>query len=44
MGRLYVKAGRYQDPVSPADIAPSLASLVGLPMPGVDGRVLRAVP
>jgi Type I phosphodiesterase / nucleotide pyrophosphatase len=44
MGRPYVKAGRYHDPVSPADIAPSLASLVGLPMPGVDGHVLRAVP
>ncbi len=35
------KAGRYSTPASPADLAPTLASLVKLPMPGVDGRVLR---
>jgi hypothetical protein len=34
------KAGRYRDVASPADIVPTLASLVGVPMPGVDGRVL----
>ncbi len=42
MGRPFVKAGRYRDPASPADIAPTLAALVGLPMPAVDGHVLRA--
>jgi predicted AlkP superfamily pyrophosphatase or phosphodiesterase len=34
------KPGRYQM-ATPADIAPTLASLIGLPMPGVDGRVLK---
>lgn len=35
------KPGRYSTPASPADIAPTLASLIRLPMPGVDGRVLN---
>lgn len=39
LGRAF-KAGRYRDAASPADIMPTLASLVGVPMPGVDGRVL----
>lgn len=39
MGKAF-KAGRYKDLASPADIAPTLASLVGLPMAGVDGKVL----
>jgi predicted AlkP superfamily pyrophosphatase or phosphodiesterase len=36
-----IKKGRYSDPASPADLAPTLASIVKLPMPGVDGKVLR---
>jgi predicted AlkP superfamily pyrophosphatase or phosphodiesterase len=40
MGRPF-KGGRYQGPASPADIAPTLASLIALPMPGSEGRVLR---
>jgi hypothetical protein len=36
-----VRKGRYKDPATPADLAPTLASLVKLPMPGVDGHVLR---
>lgn len=40
MGPPHVKPGRYQVAASPADIAPSLAALVSLPMPGVDGRAL----
>lgn len=35
------KPGRYQTPATPADIAPTLASLIALPMPGVDGKVLK---
>jgi predicted AlkP superfamily pyrophosphatase or phosphodiesterase len=35
------KPGRYQSPATPADIAPTLASLIALPMPGIDGRVLK---
>ena len=35
-----VQAGRYGDRVSPADIAPTLAHLAGLSMPGTDGRTL----
>jgi hypothetical protein len=33
--------GRYAAPASPADIAPTLASLVKLPMPGIDGKALQ---
>jgi hypothetical protein len=36
-----IRKGRYSDPASPADLAPTLASIVKLPMPGVDGKVLR---
>lgn len=32
--------GRHAVPASPADLAPTLAALVRLPMPDVDGRVL----
>jgi arylsulfatase A-like enzyme len=42
MGRSFVRSGRYKEPASPADIAPTLATLVDLPMPGIDGRVLAA--
>jgi hypothetical protein len=34
------KPGRYATPASPADLAPTLASLVKLPMPDIDGRAL----
>jgi predicted AlkP superfamily pyrophosphatase or phosphodiesterase len=35
-----VKPGRFQDSVTPADIAPTLARLTGVTMDGVEGRVL----
>jgi hypothetical protein len=35
------KSGRYSQPATPADLAPTLAFTVQLPMPGIDGRVLR---
>ena len=36
-----IKPGHYTDPVSPVDIVPTLAALVGVHMPKTDGRVLR---
>jgi predicted AlkP superfamily pyrophosphatase or phosphodiesterase len=36
-----VKPGQYQQASTPADVAPTLAALVGLTLPGVEGRVLR---
>jgi predicted AlkP superfamily pyrophosphatase or phosphodiesterase len=39
MGPAY-KPGRYTTLASPADLAPTLAALINLPMPGVDGRIL----
>lgn len=39
MGKPF-KPGRYPAPASPADITPTFASLIGLPMPGADGRPL----
>jgi hypothetical protein len=35
-----VKAGRVSTASSPADIAPTFAHVAGVPMPGVEGRVL----
>jgi arylsulfatase A-like enzyme len=35
------KAGRWSPPASPADLAPTLAATIALPMPGVDGQRLR---
>lgn len=35
------KPGRYSSPASPADLAPTLASLVNLEMPGADGRIAK---
>jgi hypothetical protein len=35
------KPGRYKALATPADIAPTLGSVVGLPLPGTDGRVLK---
>ena len=34
------KAGRFSTPASPADLAPTLAALAKLAMPGVDGKAL----
>jgi hypothetical protein len=31
------KAGRYGEPSTPADLAPTLAAVAGIPMPGADG-------
>lgn len=36
-----VKAGRYDAAASPADVAPTLASVAGVPLPRAEGRVLR---
>jgi phosphoglycerol transferase MdoB-like AlkP superfamily enzyme len=36
-----VRSGRYTQGVSPADIAPTLAHLLGIDFPDRDGRVLR---
>jgi predicted AlkP superfamily pyrophosphatase or phosphodiesterase len=35
------RGGRYSTPASPADLAPTLASVIRLPMPGADGQVLK---
>lgn len=40
LGRPF-KAGRYEATASPADIMPTLAAAVGLPIPDVDGHVRR---
>jgi hypothetical protein len=37
-----IKRGRFSEPASPADLAPTLASIVKLPMPGVDGKALKS--
>lgn len=39
MGRMF-RPGQYLAPVTPADIAPTLASVLGIPMAQADGRVL----
>ncbi len=36
-----IRSGRFTDPATPADIAPTLASLVQLNLPGADGKVLK---
>ncbi|MGE3520524.1 MAG: alkaline phosphatase family protein [Vicinamibacterales bacterium] len=36
-----VKPGRYEQPVSPADVAPTLAAIVGVDLTHASGRVLR---
>jgi arylsulfatase A-like enzyme len=35
-----VKKGKYDAPATPADLAPSLAALAGVPMSGTDGHAL----
>jgi len=37
-----VKAGRYQDAATPADLAPTLAAVLGVKMPDTEGAALRA--
>jgi len=37
-----IKAGRYDQPVTPADIAPTLAALCGITMPQAEGKALGA--
>jgi hypothetical protein len=37
-----VRAGHYQTPTTPADLAPTLASRIHLPMPGTDGTARLA--
>jgi phosphoglycerol transferase MdoB-like AlkP superfamily enzyme len=36
-----IKSGRFAQAATPADIAPTLAHLVGVPMPKATGHVLR---
>jgi predicted AlkP superfamily pyrophosphatase or phosphodiesterase len=36
-----IKAGRYTDAATPADVAPTLAELCGMPIPQANGRALR---
>jgi hypothetical protein len=35
-----IRPGRYPAPATPADIAPTMAALVGVALPTADGRVL----
>ena len=37
-----VRPGEYREAATPADLAPTLAALTGIAMPGVEGRVLRS--
>jgi predicted AlkP superfamily pyrophosphatase or phosphodiesterase len=37
-----IAPGTYLTPASPADVAPTLAYLVGITLPNADGRVLTA--
>jgi arylsulfatase A-like enzyme len=37
-----IKAGRYDQPATPADIAPTLAAICGITLPQAEGRALRA--
>jgi hypothetical protein len=36
-----VEPGRYAGDATPADLAPSLAAVAGVPAPPTDGRILR---
>jgi predicted AlkP superfamily pyrophosphatase or phosphodiesterase len=36
-----VKPGHYDAPASPADVAPTLAQIVGVPLPNAEGRPLK---
>jgi hypothetical protein len=35
-----IKAGRFQQAATPADVAPTLAALSGIALPDAEGRVL----
>jgi hypothetical protein len=41
-GPRYIRAGRFTDPASHPDVAPTLARALDLPMPGVTGRALTS--
>jgi hypothetical protein len=36
-----IKPGRYAEPVTPADVAPTLAAICGISLPGAEGHALR---
>lgn len=36
-----IRSGRFQQPLTPADIAPTLAQIAGVSLPKAEGRVLR---
>jgi predicted AlkP superfamily pyrophosphatase or phosphodiesterase len=36
-----IKPGRYDTPASPADVAPTLAAIAGIPLPKAEGRSLK---
>jgi arylsulfatase A-like enzyme len=38
-----IKRGRYEQAVSPADVAPTLGALVGIELPRAEGKVLSEV-
>ena len=38
-----IRPGEYRDAVTPADIAPTLASLAGVTLPRAEGRPINAV-
>ena len=39
--RAGIKPGKYEQPASPADVAPTLAALSGTALPNAEGRVLK---
>jgi arylsulfatase A-like enzyme len=39
-----VRAGRFDGAATPADVAPTLARLAGVKLPGTDGRPLPVTP
>jgi predicted AlkP superfamily pyrophosphatase or phosphodiesterase len=41
-GPRWVRTGRYTDPAAQQDVVPTLARTLGLPIPGVTGRVLTS--
>lgn len=38
-----IRPGKYRQAITPADVAPTLGSLVGVKMPRAEGKVIRAV-
>ena len=44
MGQAWIRPGTYAEAAEPADIAPTLAFILGVPPPsGSEGRVLREI-